>query len=95
MDWFVSVRIANGFSSTLFGYETVINQDMPAMTTGLKPILFGRLDKFYIREVAEIRVRRLSELYAATDEEAMIAFMAMDSILWDPATNPVKRIIMA
>ncbi len=94
-DNFDLTTIANGFSSTLFGYETVINQDMPAMTTGLKPILFGRLDKFYIREVAEIRVRRLSELYAATDEEAMIAFMAMDSILWDPATNPVKRIIMA
>jgi len=85
----------NLFSDTLLGFPIVINQDMPSMSTGTKPILFGRLSAMKIRHVNEFRLRRLVELYAATDEEGVIAFISEDGGVVNPGVAPIKRITMA
>jgi HK97 family phage major capsid protein len=40
-----------GIASTLLGYRYSINQAVPAMTTGLKSVLFGDFGQYYVRKV--------------------------------------------
>ena len=54
-----------GVPDTLFGYPIEINDQMPAMTTGLKPIAFGDFFEGYlIRQVRGFSLLRLEERYA-------------------------------
>ncbi|HEX7119401.1 MAG TPA: phage major capsid protein [Longimicrobiales bacterium] len=80
---------------TILGYEYVVNDDMPAIGAGAKPILFGNISKFIIRDVREIVLRRLDERYAEQDAVAFVAFSRHDSRLVDAGTNPVKCLQMA
>lgn len=84
-----------GFADSLRGYPVTVNQDMDSSLAATDvAILFGRLSNYKIRSVAEIRIRRLQELYAATDEEGMIAFIREDAKLLNPGTNSVKKLAM-
>ena len=84
-----------GSPDTLFGYPVTINQDMPAMTTGLKPILFGALKKFKIRKVKGITLVRLNERYGELHQVAFLAFTRWDSKVLDAGTDPIKSITLA
>lgn len=84
-----------GAPDTINGWPYHINQDMAAMTTGLKPILFGALKKFKIRKVKEIVLLRLDERYADNHQVAFLAFTRFDSKVLDAGTDPLKYITMA
>jgi len=84
-----------GNPDTLFGYAYTINDDMPAMATGNRAILFGQLNKYLIRDVMGFRVIRLDERYAENGQVAFFAFMRTDGKLLDAGGNPVKHIVMA
>ncbi len=87
--WQDGMRAGQG--QTLFGYPVITNQSMTAtMTATDKNLIFGNLKKFKIRDVAEIRLRRLVERYADTDQEGFVAFHRTDSGLLDAGTYPVK-----
>ena len=58
-----------------------------------KTLLFGDLTKFKIREVGNIRLKRLVERFAEFDQEAFIGFMEADSDLIDAGTHPVKYLL--
>jgi HK97 family phage major capsid protein len=77
------------------GKPVYTNNDMGTPATGVKTVLFGDLQKFKIREVNEIRIRVLNELFAATDEIGIIAFMRWDSRLLDAGTDPIKYLVQA
>ncbi len=87
-------NVSQAANNQLFGYDTVVNQAVPAMTATLKPIIFGNLFKYKIRALPEVRVVRTTELYLATDEQGMIAFLREDSGLLDAGTHPVKFVTM-
>ena len=87
--------MTTGNPNTLFGYAYVVNDDMPAMTSALKPIAFGQLSKYLIRDVMGIRVIRLDERHAEQGQVAFFAFSRHDGRLLDAGTNPVKHILMA
>lgn len=84
-----------GAPDTINGYPYWINQDMAAMTTGNKPILFGALKKFKVRKVKAFTLLRLTERYADLHQVAFLAFTRMDSNMLDAGTDPVKYITMA
>jgi HK97 family phage major capsid protein len=86
--------IAGGTPDTIEDFPYHINQDMAAMTTGLKPILFGALKKFKVRKVRNLVVRRLDERYAENDQVAYLGFTRMDSNMLDAGTDPCKYITM-
>jgi HK97 family phage major capsid protein len=68
-----------GVPDTLFGYPIEINPDMPAMTTGLKPIAFGDFNEGYlIREVRGFQVLRLDERYADYLQVGFLGFSRLD-----------------
>lgn len=71
------------------------NRDMPDAAAATKPVLFGAFNKFKIRDVGSIRLRRLDERYAEKDQTGFIAFARCDSKLLDAGTGPVKFLQMA
>jgi HK97 family phage major capsid protein len=88
------VGIAGSAPDSILGYPYTINQDMAAMTTGLKPILFGARKKFRIRNVKGFTLLRLAERYAELHQVAFLAFTRMDSHVMDAGTDPLKYITM-
>lgn len=85
-----------GVPDRLLGYRYTINQSMSSTFEADEKLLaFGDFSKYKIRDVASIRLKRLDELYAATDQVAFIAYMRSDGNLVDAGTNPVKYLQLA
>jgi HK97 family phage major capsid protein len=79
-----------GQPDLIMGYPYVINQSMTTPATGVKSILFGALDKYLIRDVRDVTVVRLDELFAVLGQVAFLALSRHDGDLLDAGTHPVK-----
>lgn len=79
-----------GQPDTILGYPYTINQSMTTPATGVKSILFGDFSKYIIRDVREVELRRLDELFAVLGQTAFLAFARSDGDLLDAGTRPVK-----
>jgi HK97 family phage major capsid protein len=81
-----------GEPATLLGFPYTVNQAMPAMTTGLKPIIFGDFGKYYVRKVG-------SPLIGAIQDKdfwpgfGIAGYIRLDGELADTAA--VKHLLMA
>lgn len=89
-----------GQPDRIHGYRFTINQDMTGTTsnvpvTATKTMLFGDMSRYKIRDVSVIRIRRLVERFADTDQEGFVAFMRTDGNLLDAGTHPVKHLLQA
>lgn len=82
-----------GQPDTILGRPVLVNDDCEAMTTGLKPILFGDLSYYWIAMRQDINFRRLDELYANTDEVGFQCTMRVDAEL--TLSEAVKHLVMA
>jgi HK97 family phage major capsid protein len=77
-------------------YPFTINQSMAStVATGNKTVLFGDFSKYKIRDVASVRLRRLVERYADSDQEGFVAFARADGNLLDAGTHPVSVLAQA
>lgn len=83
--------LANGAPDTIDGNRLTINQSMSnaAASTNIT-VLAGAFGKFKVRWVNQMRMRRLVERYADSDQEGFVGFMRADSNLLDAGTHPVK-----
>ena len=72
-----------------------VNQDVAAIATGNKTVLFGQLGKYKIRRVNGIRFYRLEERYRDTDQDGFIMLVREDGNLLDAGTAPVKYLQQA
>lgn len=81
-----------GQPDTILGRPVVVNDDCEAMTSGLKPILFGDMSYYYIAMRQDMNFRRLDELYANTDETGFLSTMRVDGEL--TLSEAVKLITM-
>jgi HK97 family phage major capsid protein len=79
-----------GEPDTLLGYPVVPNNDMAALGTSNKSILFGQIKKYKIRRVKDITLLRLNERYADAHQVGFLAFARFDGNLLDAGTDPVK-----
>lgn len=80
-----------GEPDTLDGDPIHVNDDMDnAITATKKTLLYGDLSKYKIRLAGGLRMRRLVERYADTDEEGFVGFERADGDLLDAGTHPVK-----
>jgi HK97 family phage major capsid protein len=84
-----------GDPDRLFTSPVVINQDMASMATTTKPVLYGQLSKYLMREVLGVTLVRMNERYADYHQVAFVAIMRFDGDLLDAGTNPVKYLQMA
>lgn len=86
--------LSAGAPDRILGFPVSINQHMSStFTTGQKLVLFGDYSHFMIRDVAEIRFRRLDERYADTDQVGFVAFYRGDSAMIQSAA--VKHLALA
>jgi len=80
-----------GVPDRLLGYPYTINQSFPSTTVAsAKVMAFGDFSKYKIRDQATLRLVRLDELYAATDQVAFICYLRSDGNLLDAGTHPIK-----
>lgn len=84
-----------GQPDLIHGYPYTINQHVASIATGAKAILFGQFSKYKIRDVSTLRMRRLVERFADTDQEGFVAFFRTDGGLLDAGQHPVKFITQA
>jgi HK97 family phage major capsid protein len=82
-----------GEPDRIYGYPVSINNDMTAIATGVKSLIFGDLSKLKVRLVEGVRIYRLAELYRATDEDGFVALNAFDSKVVDPAAASAGKSI--
>ncbi len=83
--------MTEGAPDRLNGYPIGINQHMAdAAIASAKTLAFGQFKKFKIRDVGTIRLRRLVERFADSDQEGFVAFLRTDSNLLDAGTHPLK-----
>lgn len=77
-------NIQNGSPDTILGNPYIINDDMVDPAAGTTSVAFGDFKKAYtIRMVKGIGLRRLTELYATSDEVGFVSFMRADGDLMD------------
>jgi len=79
-----------GQPDTILGYPYTINQSMTTPATGVKSILFGDFSKYIIRDVRDVTVVRLDELFAVLGQVAFLALSRHDGDLLDAGTHPIK-----
>jgi len=85
-----------GSPDMLFGKPVTINQQMAStFAINQKIILFGDFKKYKVRDVTNIRLKRLVELYAGQDQEGFVAFSRHDADLLDAGTNPIVHLALA
>ncbi len=82
-----------GVPDRLLGYEYTVNQSMASsQAQSAKILLFGQFMKYKIRDVASVRLVRLDELFAQTDQVGFVAFLRSDGNLLDAGTAPIKHL---
>jgi len=79
-----------GDPDRLFTSPVTINQDMASSATTTKPVLYGQLSKYLMREVLGVTLVRMNERYADYHQVGFVAIMRFDGDLLDAGTNPVK-----
>lgn len=85
-----------GEPEQILGQMLVNNDDMPDLGTtgspavGNKAILYGDMSNYWIRNVSNMMLMRLTERFAEYGQVAFLAFMRFDGRLVDAGTNPVK-----
>ena len=84
-----------GEQDLLLGKPYVINQDVAAMTTGNKPVVYGDFSQYIIRDVMDITVLRLAERFAEYAQVGFLAFSRHDGRVLDAGTDPIKYLTMA
>ena len=89
--WQPSIR--EGEPDRFEGYKYIVNNDMPAMATGNKSILFGDFSKYKIRQVGGYGLARSTERFI--DERAVAFFVTarFDADLVD--NTAIKHLIQA
>lgn len=80
--------------STILDKPYVVDPNMPAMTTGLKSVLFGDFSTYWIRDVESIRFETSLEYAFNTDLVTIRALIRTDGDLID-TTGSVKHLIQA
>ncbi len=86
-----SAGVTAGAPDTLSGYQLINNQSMDStISSGKYSLLFGDVTKYKVRDAGGVRMIRLNERFADTDQVAFIAFLRSDGNLLYSGVAPVK-----
>lgn len=83
--------IAGVAPSTILGMQYVVDQAIDKMEAGKKFIFCGDFDRFILRRVTYMTLKRLVERYAEYDQTAFLAFHRFDCVLED--TSAIKALV--
>ncbi|MEF9890838.1 phage major capsid protein [Citrobacter sp.] len=77
--------IVGGSPATVMGIPYVIDQAIDSIAAGKKFIFLGDFNRFIVRRVSYMTLKRLVERYAEYDQTAFLAFHRFDCVLEDTA----------
>ena len=85
-----------GEPNQVLGSPYVINQDMPVMEADAKPILYGWMGSYAVRNVMATTIIRLDERYAESGQVAFLGWARHDgrSLHAETANGAVKHMVM-
>lgn len=83
--------VAGVAPSTILGKQYVIDQGIADIAKDAKFLYFGDFNRFVVRRVSYMTLRRLTERYAEYDQVAFLAFHRFDCVLED--TSAIKALI--
>lgn len=83
--------IAGVAPSTILGMQYVVDQAIDKMEAGKKFIFCGDFDRFILRRVTYMTLKRLVERYAEFDQTAFLAFHRFDCVLED--ASAIKALV--
>jgi HK97 family phage major capsid protein/HK97 family phage prohead protease len=90
----VEPSVQAGTPLSILGHPIVVDNGMPAMTTGQKPIAFGNFRAAYvIRDVGDVQVLRLVERYADYLQHGFTGYQRADGQVQD--SSAAKFLTMA
>ena len=85
-----------GEPDRLMGYPMTANNEMDVFAdSAAHYITFGLFSKYYVRDVMDITLMRLNELFAQAGQVGFLAFSRHDGQLVDAGTNPIKTSAVA
>lgn len=88
--------VAGNPFNALFGRPIVISEYQQSVAAGNSPILFGDLKEAYVlRQAGGFAIKRLVELYAATNETGYILYARAGGYNVDAGTHPVKSLLIS
>ncbi|WP_035430869.1 phage major capsid protein [Bacillus sp. UNC322MFChir4.1] len=74
----------------ILGKPYIINTDMADMAANAKSILFGDFANYFIRDVMDLMIVRISEKYIESGQIGFVAFSRQDGFLVDAGQGPIK-----
>ncbi|MCZ0823705.1 phage major capsid protein [Dickeya solani] len=77
--------VAGGTPATILNIPYVIDQAIDSAAAGKKFAFLGDFDRFIVRRITYMTLKRLVERYAEYDQTAFLAFHRFDSVLEDVA----------
>lgn len=83
--------VQKGEPGTLLGYRYEINDDVPQIAAGAKPIVFGDFSKFFVRKVGSPIIGVLRERF--WPDLGVAGLIRFDGELGDPAA--IRHLVMA
>lgn len=82
-------NVQTGAPATILEYKYIINQAVASIGTTNKSVVFGAMNKYLVRMVAEFAIKRLVERYADYGQIGLIGFTRIDGELLDSAAVKV------
>jgi HK97 family phage major capsid protein len=74
----------------ILGKSYIINTDMADMAANAKSLLFGDFANYFIRDVMDLMIVRISEKYIESGQIGFIAFSRHDALMVDAGQGPIK-----
>ncbi len=87
--------VRQGGEPTIWGKQVVVNNDMPALATGVVGVVYGKGDAYKIRRVRGFTLMRLDERYAPSLQVSFLGFARADGAYINAGQNPIQHITMA
>jgi HK97 family phage major capsid protein len=83
--------VRSGAPASLLGYGYSINQAMAQVAASARSVVFGPFNRYIVRRVRELIIKRLVERYAESHQVGFIGFARFDGELLD--ANAIKALV--
>lgn len=87
--YLLEAGVNTGAADKIWGYDYVVNNDMPVMAANANSILFGEFSKYVIRDIDGYSIKRLNELQALSNATVFVGFARADARGLDAGTHPI------
>lgn len=86
-------NVQTGAPAMILNERYVINQGMADVAADARAVIYGDMQKYAVRRVRDVGIRRLDELFAVSDQTAFVGFARVDGEILD--AGAIKALVQA